>query len=185
VGLAVRQPFVIEEGTTLEFLSAVPADEAIRMPLAVERRYVILHDGAIASAALWRKHIEVILPAVGLAVPLVKAVLAELLAALSAEEVFRVPRLLERCHAFIENRSVAIGATGREEIVVVGLAVGMSLALEEIASSQFLIAVGASEVLGVPRLAEGGDDLADDRLLASVAASLLGRVDTLATHVRL
>lgn len=72
------------------------------MPLAVQRRYVVLHDGAVAAAALRCEHIEVVLPAVRLAVPLVEALLAELLAALGAEEVLRVPGLLQGGHAFLK-----------------------------------------------------------------------------------
>jgi hypothetical protein len=83
---------------------AYPANKTVRMPLAVEGRYVVLHDGAVASAALGGEHVEVVVPAVGLAVPLVEALLAELLAALGAEEVLRVPGLLERGHAFLRRQ---------------------------------------------------------------------------------
>lgn len=72
------------------------------MPLRVERRDVVLHDGLAAAAALGREHVEVVGAAVGLALALVEPVLPELLAALRAEEVLRVPRLLQRRHAFLE-----------------------------------------------------------------------------------
>ena len=42
------------------------------MPEGVEGRDVVLQDGPGAAAALGRKHVEVILPAVGLAVLLVE-----------------------------------------------------------------------------------------------------------------
>lgn len=74
------------------------------MPLGVERRDVVLHDGAAAAAALGREHVKVVVLAVRLAVLLVEAVLAELLAALRAEEVLRVPRLLQRRHAFLWDK---------------------------------------------------------------------------------
>lgn len=80
------------------------ADEAIGMPLSVECRDVVFHDGFVAAAALGREHVEVVGAAVGLPIPFVESVLPELLAALGAEEVLRVPGLLERRHAFLENK---------------------------------------------------------------------------------
>lgn len=84
---------------------------------------------------------------------------------------------------YIENGSVAVGASGAEQIVVVGLAEGLAVALEKVARAQLLGAVGASEVFWVPGLAQRGDHLSDDGLLAGAAAALLARVDSLATHV--
>lgn len=72
------------------------------MPLTVQGGYVVLHDGSIAAAALGCEHVEVILAAIRLAVPLVEALLAELLAALGAEEVLGMPGLLQGGHAFLE-----------------------------------------------------------------------------------
>lgn len=84
---------------------------------------------------------------------------------------------------YIQNWSIAISATWTEQIVVIRFAVRVAVALEEVARAQLLGAVGAHEVLRVPGLAERGDDLADDGLLAGAAASLLGCVDSLAAHV--
>lgn len=106
---------------------------------------------------------------------------------------------------YIENGTVAVGASRREQVVVVGLAVRMALPLEEVAGTKFLVAVGAGEVLRVPGLAQGRDHLeksetwnpttfghfrktplhylSNDGLLASTAASLLGSVDSLSAHV--
>lgn len=81
-----------------------PADEAVRMPLAVERRYIVLHDSAITAAALRGEHVKVVLAAVRFTVPLVKALLAELFAALGAEEVLGMPGLLQGSHAFLETK---------------------------------------------------------------------------------
>lgn len=75
------------------------------MPLRVERRDVVLHDGLVAAAALRREHVEVVVAAVRLAVPLVEAFFTELLTTLSAEEVLSVPRLLERRHAFLQSET--------------------------------------------------------------------------------
>lgn len=73
------------------------------MPLAVECRYVIFHNGAITTAAFRSEHVEVVLAAVRLTVSLVEALFAELLAALSAEEMLGVPGLLQGGHAFLEK----------------------------------------------------------------------------------
>lgn len=67
--------------------------------------------------------------------------------------------------------------------MVVGLAVGLPVSLEEVPGAQLLRAVGAREVLRVPRLPQRGDDLAHYGLLAGVAAAFLARVDSLAAHV--
>jgi len=95
--------------------------------------------------------------------------------------------------------------------VIIRLAIGMALSLEEVSRAQLLIAMGAREVFWMPRLAQGGyhlcsnnvvrlreifersrinsqesaSYLAHNGLLAGVAASLLSRVDTLAAHVGL
>lgn len=73
------------------------------MPLGVECGDVVLHDCAVARAAFRRKHVEVVVAAVGLAVALMEPLLAELLAALGAEEVLHVPGLLQRRHAFLKQ----------------------------------------------------------------------------------
>lgn len=52
--------------------------------------------------------------------------------------------------SYVEDGSVAISAARREEMVVVGLAVRLSIALEEVLGAQFLAAVGADEVLRMP-----------------------------------
>lgn len=71
------------------------------MELTVERGNVVLHDGAIATGALWREHVKVIVAAIRLTVTFMEAIVAERLAALGAEEVLGVPRLFECGHAFL------------------------------------------------------------------------------------
>jgi len=75
------------------------------MPLAVECRYVILHNGAITAAALRSEHVKIILATIRLAVSLVEALFAKLLAALSAEEMLGMPGLLQSSHAFLKKIS--------------------------------------------------------------------------------
>lgn len=69
--------------------------------------------------------------------------------------------------------------------MVVGLAVRLAVALEEVPRAQLLGAVGAREVLRMPRLPQGCDHLPHDGFLAGAAAALLAGGDPLATHVRL
>lgn len=69
--------------------------------------------------------------------------------------------------------------------MVVYLAVRLSFTFEEVPSAKFLGAVVAGEMLRMPGFPEGRDDLTHDGLVASAAASLLARVDSLATHISL
>jgi hypothetical protein len=131
------------------------AHEAVGVELTVERWNVVFHDGTIASCAFRRKHVEVVVAAVRFAVTFMEAIIAELLAALGAEEVLGVPGLVQSCHAFlteekenrleqsdcgwlnvsgiyIQNGAVAVGASWTEEIVIVGFAVWISIAFEEV-----------------------------------------------------
>lgn len=176
------------------------------MELAVERWNVVLHDGAVAASALRREHVEVVVAAVGLAVAFMEAIIAELLTALGAEEVLGVPGLLEGCHAFLEEDkmalisrvkwqeftliyiqdwTVAVSTSRAEKVVVISLAVGCSVAFEEVPRAQLLIAMVARKVLRVPCLSKRRDHLTDDRLVACIAASLLHRGNTLTWHIRL
>lgn len=155
------------------------------MPLRVQRRDVVLHDGPVAAIALRGEHLEVVVAAVGLAIALMETLLAELLAALGAEEVLRVPGLVQRRDALVQDGAVAVGTAWAKQIVVIGLAVGEAVALKEVAGAQLLAAVVARKVLRMPGLAQGGDHLADNWLLACIAAALLYSVDSLATHIGL
>lgn len=74
------------------------------MPLGVQSRDVVFHDWLVATSTLGGKHVEVIIATVRLSIPLMEAVLAELLTALSAEEVLRVPGLLQCRHAFLLDK---------------------------------------------------------------------------------
>lgn len=81
------------------------------MPLGGQGRHVIFHYGPAAPAALGREHVEVIVLAIGTALPLVEPFLAELFAALGAEKVFRVPRLFQSGHAFLKRNEFITGGS--------------------------------------------------------------------------
>lgn len=78
------------------------------MPLAVESRDVALGNGRAAAFAFQGEHGQVILFAVRFAVLLLESVLAELASALRAEKVVRMPRLIQRRHAFLMEPHVQI-----------------------------------------------------------------------------
>lgn len=86
--------------------------------------------------------------------------------------------------SYVEDRPIAVSAPGREEVVVVWLAVGTAIPLKEVARAQLLGAVGAGEVLWVPGTAQCSDDLPHNGLVARPAAALLRCAHPLARHVR-
>lgn len=67
--------------------------------------------------------------------------------------------------------------------MVIRLAIGTAIALEEVSSPQLLVAVRAGEVLRMPRATQRRDYLSHDGFLAGVAAPFLGCLDSLTTHV--
>lgn len=85
-------------------LVSYPTNEAVRVPLGVQGGYVVLHDRAVATTAFGCEHVEVVVAAVGLAIALVEAVLAELLATLGAEKVLRVPGLFQGRYTFLKKK---------------------------------------------------------------------------------
>lgn len=73
------------------------------MPLGVQGRDVVLHDGTVAAIALGSEHIEIIVAAVGFAITFMEAIFTELLATLGTEEMFRVPGLIQGSYAFLKD----------------------------------------------------------------------------------
>lgn len=69
--------------------------------------------------------------------------------------------------------------------MVIRFAIRVTVSFEEVPGTQFLITMRADEMLRMPGLTEGRDHLSDDGFVASAAASLLRRVNTLSVHVRL
>lgn len=69
--------------------------------------------------------------------------------------------------------------------MIIRFAVWIPITLEEISRPQLLVAVVASEMLRMPCLAQSCDYLADNWLVACVAAALLHCVYTLSWHVGL
>ncbi len=63
--------------------------------------------------------------------------------------------------------------------MIISLAVRLAVPVEKVLGGELAVAVGASKVLHVPRLSQGGHHLAHNRLVARVAAALLHRRYTL------
>ena len=155
------------------------------MPLSVECGNEVGGDWSLAAAAFGRELSEEVGATESFAVLLVEALGAEFLAAVSADEVVGVPGLVEGSDALVLDGSVAVGAARREEVVVVVLAVRAGGALEEVAVAQFLAAMSAEEVLGVPHLPQRDHHLSHDGLPTGGAVALGDGADAMPAHVRL
>lgn len=185
VHLTVGLPIVLEEAAVDEWREALPAHKTLRMPQGVEGRDVVLQDCPGTAATLGSKHVEVILPAVGLAVFLMEPFRTKKGATLGTEEVLGVPRPVKGCHHFIQDGTITVVAARGEEVVIVLFTVGLSIPLKEVPGPDLLLAVGADEVLRVPRLPHGCHDLSSDGLLAGPADPFGDRGNPQFVQVRL
>lgn len=70
-----------------------------------------------------------------------------------------------RPSAYIKNGSIAVSAAGREQIVIIRLAIRMALSFKEVSRAQLLVAVGAREVFRMPCLTQGRYHLCKNMLL--------------------
>jgi len=77
VSLTVGQAFIVKEAASPEGLSTVKADKALRVPLSVQGRDVVLHDRLGTPTTLGGKHSKVILFAVRLAILLVEVLFSK------------------------------------------------------------------------------------------------------------
>jgi hypothetical protein len=128
--------------------------------------------GAAAAAAGGAGDLVVVRLAVGLALPLVERRARELLLALGADEVLRVPDLAEGGHAPARDDLVAGGAGGLRGLLVAGRAV--ELVVQLLAVGVELAPAGrAGEVERVELLALEVQDFAVDGLLAARAHVLV------------
>jgi hypothetical protein len=82
-----------------------------------------------------------------------------------------MPLLTHGVDAVAADGLVAAGALGTRELVEVGLAVRLAVALEEHATREGLQTLGADEVVDVPLLANGRDALVSNGLVAVGALS--------------
>jgi hypothetical protein len=177
--LAIGHTFVIVKRAADKRLVTISTHKAFSVPLDIQRRNVILLDRVRAPCAPGRKQQKVILPAIRFPILVVEPFVPERLAAMVAKEVLRVPRLIQRSDALVQYRLVAVGAPGREQLVVIRLAVRFAFAFEEILRAQLPVAVGAREMLHMPRFSQRCHNLANDGLRTRVATSFLSCCDSL------
>lgn len=114
-----------------------------------------------------------------------EAVLAKLFSALGTEEMFRVPGLVQRCHTFVQNRTIAVGTSRGKDIVVVCLAIRFAVSLKEGFCTQFSAAMVAREMLRVPGLAHRSHHLTDNWLIAGSTMTLGRSGHSLLAHIGL
>ena len=107
---AVRESLVLKKVAVVERHLTLLAHEAVGMPLQVERGDVVLGDRGVAAPALGRELLEVAGLAEGGVVLLVEAVVAKLVSALGAEEVFWVEGLVKGRDALVQDRALAVTA---------------------------------------------------------------------------
>ena len=102
---------MLKEVAVVERHLTLLAHKAVGMPLQVQRGDVVLCNWGVAAAALGGELLEVAGLAECCVVLLVEAVVAELVAALGAEEVFRVEGLVEGGDALVQDRALAVTAS--------------------------------------------------------------------------
>lgn len=84
---------------------------------------------------------------------------------------------------YIQNGSIAVSTSRTKQVMVVRLAVGMAIPLEEIACSELLIAMIAREMLWMPCFTQRCDHLTHNWFLTGAAAALVGCVYSLPIHI--
>lgn len=164
---------------------AIPAAEALWMPLSIESGDVILHDWHSTATTLWCKHLKVILPAVCFSVLFMEVLISKHATTLGTEEMFRVPHALQGCDAFVNNWSIAVCTARSKQIVVVLLAVGQVVTLVKVVCAERLLALSTDKMFYMPRPSKCSNHLSDYRLVAGSADSFFLRVYALSVHVRL
>lgn len=185
MSLTVGEALVLIELAAPEWLPALLAHKAVRMPLLIQGGDVIVFDGHVASSTLGGELTKVAVFAECPIVPLMKAVIPELSAARPAPEALRVPGCVQRADALVQDGSPAPRAPGTEEGVVALLTKWFAVSLEKMLSPQLHVTLAAGEAAGMPGAAQRGDHLAHDGLLAGGADPLLLGLDALLGHVLL
>ena len=85
-------------------LKTYPANKAIGMPLTVQSRYIIFHNGSVTSPTLGCKHIKIIIPTVWFAISFMESFLTKLFPTLGTEKMFSVPSFFECSYTFLERK---------------------------------------------------------------------------------
>lgn len=87
--------------------SALGTEKVFRVPCPVQSRHHFIKDGPIAVVAAWREEVVIVLLAVRLPIPLKEVPRPNLLLAVGADEVLRVPGFPHGCNYLPSNRLLA------------------------------------------------------------------------------
>lgn len=122
VGLAVllMEPFWTEEGSTLG------TEEMLGVPRSVKSCHYFIQDGPVAVVTAWGEEVVVVLFTVGLPIPLKEVPGSDLLLAVCADKVLRVPCLPHSSHdlpsdGLLAGPTDAFGNCGDPQLIQVGL----------------------------------------------------------------
>jgi len=157
---------VLVKRTACEGFLAVLADEMLRVPLLAERVDALAPDGLVAGRAARSKGTVKAIFAIGSRVFLEKCAPFKRPQATRANEMIQMPLLVERGHAPVQNRLVAVRAAHAEQLLVTALAMRQAVLFVEIVRAERVLAVSAGEMLRVVGVSHGLNDLAQDRLPA-------------------
>lgn len=158
--LAVWPTVQIKERSTLKWPFAIVADKALFMPLAIECRQVSSRDGLVTTGTLWSKGLQVALLTKWPTFPLVKTALSKGSITPSTTEAFGMPCLIQGRKAGIFDGSLTATTFHGELFVIVLLAVGTPVLLEEGLSTQRCLASTATEAFHMPDFTKSRHDLA-------------------------
>lgn len=162
VVLLTERLSVVVEVRSAEWLLAVLADKAVRVPGRAEGIDTVALDGLVArGTTLSKDRVEVLL-AVGPAVTFKELTTGERLETLRANEMVNVPFLSNRGDTSIEDGEVAVCAFGRVLLRETFLAIGSSIFFRETTGTERSSATGANKTGCMEGVTSGRDHLADD-----------------------
>ena len=159
VVLTVGEPLVFVEASPVKWLLALLADKAVRTPLHVQGRDVVVHDGLGAATALGGELAIVALLAVCSILPLMETIISQLniidlsiLFSLAsnpnimtylfptreAKEALRVPCLVQSRDTLVQDGSPAPRTPGAEDLLIALLTVWLPISFKKVLGSQLL-----------------------------------------------
>lgn len=162
------------EGSTIQFhetavgerFQTVCADEAFWMPSAIGCSQVVLSHGFPTARTFGGKELVEVTAAVWFSIFLQETLWSKQVSAVCAEEMLRVPSLVQSCHDVLQYRPLAVGAAWRKHLMVVFLTVRPSLSLKEACCAQLSLTHHAHKVLRVPHFTQCCDHLSHNAFVA-------------------
>jgi len=120
--------------------------------------------------------------AVSLVAMLLEGTTTQRVVAEGADKVLWMPLLAEGIDTASADRKTTTSADGASHLVVVLLAIGLALVLKVCTTSKALVAVEAREVLRMPLLTHGIDELTTDGLTTTSTFEREGRIEATLTE---